>query len=597
MNKFLPISKDDMIEKNWDQLDFIMVTGDAYVDHPSFGVSIISRVLESRGYKVGIIAQPNWKTVDDFKKLGEPKYGFLVTSGNIDSMVNHYTTNKKRRSKDAYSPGGRNDLRPDRAVMVYSNKIREAYKNTNIMIGGLEASLRRFGHYDYWSNKVRRSILHDANADLLMFGMGEKTVVEIAEALEAGIDIKDITYINGTMYKANNLDNVYDYIELPDFNVIKEDKRKFMESFIIQKENMDNLNAKVLVEKYNEGYVVQNLPSETLTELEMDDVYKLPFTRTYHPVYEKDGGIPAIKEVKYSLVSNRGCYGNCNFCAITFHQGRTIQARSHESIIGEAKELIKDKDFKGYIHDVGGPTANFRHKACKKQEEHGVCKKKDCLFPSACKNLIVDHKDYMELLRKLRSLEGIKKVFVRSGLRYDYLMLDKNFSEFLNEFSKHHISGQLKVAPEHISDNVLKYMGKPSAKIFDRFKDAYFKVNKKLGKEQFLVPYFISSHPGSTLKDAIALAEYIRDLGYTPEQVQDFYPTPGTLSTCMYYTELDPDNFEKIYVPKSYDEKNMQRALMQYRRRENYKLVKKALIKEDRYDLIGKGKKCLIKDS
>ena len=594
MRDFLPISKKDMKKRGWDECDFVYVIGDAYVDHPSFGHAIISRVLESFGYKVGIISQPDWKNKESINILGKPRLGFLVMGGNMDSMVNHYSVSKKRRAVDAFSPGGVMGKRPDYATIVYCNLIRQTYKDVPIIVGGIESSLRRLSHYDYWSNKVKRSLLLDSGADLLIYGMGEKSVVEVADALNSGIEIKDITYIDGTVYKTKDLENVYDYTMLPTFDDVVLSKEEYAKSFYIQYQNTDPYSGKRLVEKYKDYlYVVQNPPAKPLTQMEMDDVYDLPYMRTYHPSYEKDGGIPAISEVKFSLVSNRGCFGGCNFCALTFHQGRIIQTRSHESIIKEAKILVEDKDFKGYIHDVGGPTANFRHKACKKQETHGACPNKQCLFPKPCNNLYVDHKDYISLLRKLRKIPKVKKVFVRSGIRFDYLMADKD-DTFLKELVENHISGQLKVAPEHICDNVLNLLGKPSNNVYEGFVKKYEQMNKKLGKKQFLVPYLMSSHPGSTLENAIELAEYIRDMGYLPEQVQDFYPTPATISTCMYYTGLDPRTMKKVYITSSPHEKAMQRALVQYRKPENYDLVKEALLKCGRNDLIGFDKNCLI---
>ncbi|HAN10160.1 MAG TPA: YgiQ family radical SAM protein [Clostridiales bacterium] len=594
-NDFLPISKYDMDNRGWDECDFIFVTGDAYIDHPSFGTAIISRVLEVHGYKVGIIPQPDPKNIEDFKKLGRPRLAFLINSGNIDSMVNNYTAAKKKRKIDVYSPGDKAGYRPDRAVIVYCNKVREAYGNVPIIIGGLEASLRRFGHYDYWDDKVRKSIIIDSQADLLTYGMGEHQIVEIADNLNAGIDIHDLNYIKGTVFKARSLDGLYDYTILPEFKEILKDKVKYAESFNIQHKNTDSISGKVLIEPYQDFFVVQNKPSDPLGTKELDDVYSLSYMRTYHPIYEKAGGISAIKEVKFSLLSSRGCFGGCNFCALNFHQGRMVTSRSRNAIVTEAKELIKDPQFKGYIHDVGGPTANFRNLACDKQKKSGVCINKQCLFPEPCKNMKIDHEDYIKLLRELRELKGIKKVFVRSGIRFDYLINDKD-ETFFNELCEHHISGQLKVAPEHVSNNVLDKMGKPRNEVYEKFVKKYDEINKKLGKGQFLVPYFISSHPGSTLNDAIKLAEYVRDnMGYMPEQVQDFYPTPGTMSTCMYYTEIDPENMKQIYVPKTMHEKAMQRALMQYKRPSNYNLVHEALTKAGRIDLIGNGEKCLIK--
>lgn len=594
-NDFLPISKEDMKRRGIEQLDFVYVCGDAYVDHPSFGHAIITRLLESYGYTVGIIAQPDWKQNDSIAILGEPRLGFLVSAGNMDSMVNHYSVSKKRRKTDAFSPGGVMGKRPDYAAVVYCNLIRHTYKKTPIIIGGIEGSLRRLAHYDYWSNKVKRSILLDSGADLISYGMGERSIIEIAEALAAGIDVKDITYIRGTVFRTQDPYFIEDAIVLPSYDEISTNKEAYARSFYIQYQNTDPFQAKKMAEAYPHGiYVVQNPPQKPLSMQEMDDVYALPYTRTYHPIYEKDGGIPAISEVKFSLISNRGCFGGCNFCALTFHQGRIIQTRSHASILAEAKQMIQNKDFKGYIHDVGGPTANFRHTSCKKQLEKGVCTNRQCLFPTPCKNLTVDHKDYLSLLRKLRQLPEVKKVFIRSGIRFDYLLEDKD-DRFFRELCQYHVSGQLKVAPEHISDNVLRYMGKPSVEVYDRFKEKYRKINEQIGKKQYLVPYLMSSHPGSTLKDAIALAEYLRDLGYMPEQVQDFYPTPSTISTCMYYTGLDPATMQPVYVSHNPHEKAMQRALIQYRNPSNYDLVYEALKKEHREDLIGFDQHCLIR--
>ncbi len=594
-NDFLPISKEDMRRRGIEQLDFVYVCGDAYVDHPSFGHAIITRLLESYGYTVGIIAQPDWKQNDSIAILGEPRLGFLVSAGNMDSMVNHYSVSKKRRKTDAFSPGGVMGKRPDYAAVVYCNLIRRTYKKTPIIVGGIEGSLRRLAHYDYWSNKVKRSILLDSGADLISYGMGERSIIEIAEALAAGIDVKDITYIRGTVFRTQDPYFIEDAIVLPSYDEISTNKEAYARSFYIQYQNTDPFQAKKMAEAYPHGiYVVQNPPQKPLSMQEMDDVYALPYTRTYHPVYEKDGGIPAISEVKFSLISNRGCFGGCNFCALTFHQGRIIQTRSHASILAEAKQMTQNKDFKGYIHDVGGPTANFRHTSCKKQLEKGVCTNRQCLFPTPCKNLTVDHKDYLSLLRKLRQLPGVKKVFIRSGIRFDYLLEDKD-DRFFRELCQYHVSGQLKVAPEHISDNVLRYMGKPPVEVYDRFKEKYRKINEQIGKKQYLVPYLMSSHPGSTLKDAIALAEYLRDLGYMPEQVQDFYPTPSTISTCMYYTGLDPATMQPVYVSHNPHEKAMQRALIQYRNPSNYDLVYEALKKEHREDLIGFDQHCLIR--
>ncbi len=592
---FLPISKEDMIERGIEKLDFVYVIGDAYVDHPSFGPAIISRVLESHGYKVGIISQPDWRKKESITILGEPRLGFLVSGGNMDTMVNHYTVAKKKRKIDAYTPGGTMGKRPDRATIVYSKLIRQSFKNKPIIIGGIEASLRRLGHYDYWSDSVKRSILLDSGADLISYGMGERSIVEIADALNSGIDIEHITFIEGTVYKTKDISGVYDYVMLPKFEAIVENKRTFAESFYTQYLNTDPFAAKILIEPYEDGvYVVQNTPSKPLSEREMDDIYALPYMRAYHPSYEAEGGIPALADLKFSLVNNRGCFGGCNFCALTFHQGRIIQPRSHESIIKEAHLMLEDPEFKGNIYDVGGPTANFRHTACDKQKTHGACVKKQCLWPKPCKNLKIDHKDFSKLLKDLRELPGVKKVFIRSGIRFDYLIEDKDDS-FIYDLCEHYVSGQLKVAPEHISDTVLDLMGKPSNDVYEKFMKKYKEVNNKLGKKQYVVPYLMSSHPGSSLKEAIELAEYIRDLGYMPEQVQDFYPTPSTLSTCMYYTELDPRNMKKVYVPKSPHEKAMQRALIQYRNPKNYDLIIEALVAAGRTDLIGFDKKCLVK--
>lgn len=591
---FLPITKQEMLDRGWVACDFVYVIGDAYVDHPSFGHAIISRVLERHGYSVGIISQPDWKNPNSINVFGRPRLGFLVSGGNMDSMVNHYSVAKRRRKTDAFTPGGVMGKRPDYATTVYCNLIRQTYKDVPILIGGIEASLRRLAHYDYWSESMKRSILLDSQADLLMYGMGEKSIVEIADALNAGLDVKDITYIDGTVYHTQALDESLPTITLPSFEELKSDRRRYAESFRIQYGNCDPFTAKRLAEPYGSGYVVQNPPQKPLTTQEMDDIYDLPYMRTWHPSYAKAGGVPAIEEVKFSLVSNRGCFGACSFCALTFHQGRIIQTRSHESILREAEQITRDPDFKGYIHDVGGPTANFRHPACEKQLTKGACGGRQCLYPTPCKNMNADHSDYVALLRKLRKLPGVKKVFVRSGIRFDYLLADRK-DTFLKELVQYHISGQLKVAPEHVSDAVLSRMGKPKNAVYNKFVDKYFALNRQYGLEQYLVPYLMSSHPGSTLKEAIELAEYIRDMGYNPEQVQDFYPTPSTLSTVMYYTGLDPRTMEKVYVPTDPHEKAMQRALIQYRDPKNYYLVKEALLKAHREDLIGSGPKCLIR--
>ena len=608
---FLPVSREDMRRQNITQLDFVYVCGDAYVDHPSFGSAIIGRVLVSRGYSVGMICQPDWRDPASIAVLGEPRLGFLVSAGNMDSMVLHYTVAKKRRHEDLYSPGGKGDCRPDRAVIVYCNLIRRTFRHTPVIIGGIEASLRRLGHYDYWSDKVRRSILLESGADLLSYGMGERSIVAIADALASGIPARDITYIDGTVYKTRDEESIYDAVRLPDFSEISEDsergRRKYAESYAVQYANTDPFQAKRIYEGYGNGvrgsdgsdhgsgmtYVVQNPPAKPLTQMEMDDIYALPYMRRWHPMYDSQGGIPALAEIRFSLTSNRGCFGECNFCALTMHEGRIVQARSHESILREAQQMIREKDFKGYIHDVGGPTAEFRAPACDKQLKYGACVHKRCLYPRPCSNLRVDHSDYLKLLKELRSLDGVKKVFVRSGFRFDYLMADRD-RNFLRELCRYHVSGQLRVAPEHISDNVLREMGKPPVKVYNAFVHEFEKVNRELGMKQYIVPYLMSSHPGSRLSDAIALAEYIRDMGYMPEQVQDFYPTPGTVSTTMYYTGLDPLSMQPVYVARNPHEKAMQRALIQYRRPENYDLVKEALQKEGREDLIGFGPRCLI---
>ena len=594
-NGFLPISKEDMAREGIEQLDFVYVSGDAYVDHASFGTAIIARVLQSHGFRVGIIAQPDWKNPESINILGEPRLGFLVSAGNMDSMVNHYSVSKKRRTTDAYTPGGVMGKRPDYATIVYCNLIRQTYKQKPIIIGGIEASLRRLAHYDYWSDKLKRSILLDSGADLISYGMGERSIVEIAEALDSGLDVRDITFIDGTVYKTRNRDIIYDAIELPHFEELKKDKLNYAKSFYTQYCNTDPFSGKRLFETYDgKLFVVQNPPAKPLSQKEMDAVYALPYMGTYHPSYEEAGGVPAISEVKFSIISNRGCFGGCSFCALTFHQGRIIQTRSHESILAEANKMVWDPDFKGYIHDVGGPTANFRAPACDKQLTKGACPTKQCLFPKPCKNLKVDHTDYLKLLRKLRDLPNVKKVFIRSGIRFDYLMYDEDHT-FLRELCEHHVSGQLKVAPEHISDAVLQKLGKPEVAVYNRFVKAYKAMNERLGKKQFLVPYLMSSHPGSTLKEAVELAEYLRDLGYMPEQVQDFYPTPSTISTCMYYTGVDPRTMEPVYVSTNPHEKAMQRALIQYRNPKNYDLVVEALTKAGRTDLIGFDKKCLVR--
>lgn len=619
---FLPLTTKEMHQLGWERPDFVLVTGDAYVDHPSFGTAIISRVLESRGYKVAVLAQPDWKKADDFKRFGKPRLGFLLNAGNVDSMVNHYSVFKHRRKTDSYSPGGKAGNRPDRAVIVYSAKVREAYKDVPVIIGGIEASLRRFAHYDYWDDRVRRSILLDAKADLLIYGMGERAVVEIAEALDSGIDIKDVSWIRGTVYRTVNTQRKdgltadeyekerfgdKDTVMLPAYQEISDSRNSancpnknnnsnagenskvrihYGKSFLLQYQNNDSIHGKRLVEKYEDTvYIVQNPPQEPLITQELDDIYELPYEGTYHPSYEKDGGVPAIEEVKFSLIANRGCFGGCSFCALTYHQGREVHGRSKESIVREAVRLTERKDFKGYIHDIGGPTANFRKAACKKQQRAGVCKNKDCLYPKPCSQIEIDHTEYLEILRAVRSLDKVKKVFIRSGIRYDYLLADQD-DGFIKELCRHHVSGTLKVAPEHVSDRVLAKMHKPSKEVFLAFSKKYKETNEALGLKQYLIPYFISSHPGSTLEDAVELALFLKKNGFVPDQVQDFYPTPGTLSTCMYYTERDPFTGEKVSVPKDLEEKRMQRALMHFNKPENRDLVKKALQKAGREDLI-----------
>ena len=595
MSDFLPITLDDMKKRGWDRPDFVFVIGDAYVDHSSFGPAIISRILERHGFKVAIISQPNWKDENSITTFGEPRLAFLVSAGNMDSMVNHYTVSKKRRSQDAYTPGGVAGKRPDYATIVYCNLIKRKYKNSPILIGGIEASLRRLAHYDYWSDKLKKSILIDSGADILMYGMGELAIVALAEALDSGLDAKDITFVPGTAYKTRDISNVVDGITLPSYSDLIKDKREYAKSFNTQYLNTDFASARPLIEEYDDSwFVVQNPPSRPLSTIELDDVYELPYMNNYHPSYKKLGGVPAISEIKFSLTSNRGCFGGCSFCALTFHQGRVVQVRSHESLIKEATAMTQDPDFKGYIHDVGGPTANFRRPACDKQLTKGACPHKQCLYPAPCKNMKVDHTDYINLLRKLRSIPKVKKVFIRSGIRFDYMLADKN-DNFLKELCQYHISGQLRVAPEHVSDNVLDLMGKPRNSVYQEFVKRFNNMNKRLGMNQFVVPYLISSHPGSTITDAIQLAESVRDMGYMPEQVQDFYPTPSTISTCMYYTGLDPRTMKHVSVIRSPHDKAMQRALIQYRKPENYELVKEALLRAHRQDLIGFDRtKCLI---
>ncbi len=584
---FLPVTKKEIEDRGWSQVDFVLVSGNAYVDHHSFGTAIIGRLLESHGYKVAILPQPDYKSAEDFRRFGRPRLGFLINGGVVDSMVNNYSVFKRKRKVDEYSPGGISGNRPDRAVIVYSNRAREAYKDVPVIIGGIEASLRRLGHYDYWSDKVRRSILLDAKADLLIYGMGERAVVAIAEALEAGIDVKDITWIEGTCYKAKSFEQDEDTAVLPSYEEITESKEAYCRSFAMAYRNNDDINGKRLVEKYADSlYVIQNKPQPPLSRQELDDVYELPYENEIHPIYEAAGGIPAFSEIKFSLVSARGCFGGCSFCALTYHQGRQVRSRSKESLVAEARALTQKPDFKGYIHDVGGPTANFRYPACKKQLEYGVCKDKDCLYPRPCKNMEVDHKEYLAVLREIRQIPGVKKVFIRSGIRYDYVMADKA-DAFLRELCKYHVSGTLKVAPEHITERVLYHMRKPAKEVFIAFADKYRRINQQLGLKQYLIPYLISSHPGSTLDDAVELALFLKEYGFVPDQVQDFYPTPATLATCMYYTEMDPFTMEPVYVAKDLEEKKMQRALIHYHKPENRGIVMKALKKAGREDLVG----------
>lgn len=592
--KFLPICKADMQERGWDRPDFVYVIGDAYVDHPSFGPSIISRVLENAGFRVAILSQPDYRSADPFKEFGRPRLGFLVSSGNIDSMVAHYTVSKKKRNYDYYSPGGKAGKRPDRAVIVYCNRIREAYGDVPLIIGGLEASLRRFAHYDYWDNKVRRSILVDSRADILTYGMGENILLRIAELLDKGVPVKKIHDVRGTVYLTDPEEKIhYEAVGGFDYNIIKIDKKAYAEAYKVQYLNQDSISGKAVTEIYDDKMLVQNPPMPPLEREELDRVYSLPYMRTYHPTYEKDGGVPAIEEVRFSITHNRGCFGGCNFCALTFHQGRTVRSRSIESCVREAETISKMPDFKGYIHDVGGPTANFRYPACDKQLKDGVCLKRKCLAPAPCKNLKADHSEYIRLLDAIKSVDGVKRVFIRSGIRYDYMMADKS-PAFFKKLVTDHVSGQLKVAPEHICDNVLKYMGKPSVNVYEEFKRRYFKYSNECGKEQYIVPYLMSSHPGSTLNDALELALYLKRNGIRPEQVQDFYPTPGTISTVMYYTGIDPLTGNSVYCTNDYHEKQLQRALLQYNKAENADLVREAIIKCGRPELIGFGKDCLI---
>ncbi len=592
MNDFLPVSAADMKKRGWDYYDFLFISGDAYVDHPSFGLAILSRLLEKEGYRVCILAQPDHKSNKDFLRFGRPRLGVLISGGVIDSMVNHYTAAKKRRSEDVYSPGGKKGLRPDRCTIVYANKVREVFGKIPVIIGGTEASLRRFAHYDYWSDSVRRSIIFDSQADFISFGMGERSIVEMANLLAEGVDPRQGRMPDGICYVSDEPPK--GAVVLPSFEEVRDDKKAYALATKIEYDEQDPFRGKILAQKHGDKYVIQMPMSKPLSESELDRVYSLPYTREYHPMYEKDGGVPALEEVKFSVTSSRGCFGHCSFCAITFHQGRIVQARSHASILNEVKQMTWMPDFKGYIHDVGGPTANFRFPACKKQLKAGTCKDKQCLYPSVCKNADVSHEDYLSLLRKIRAVDKVKKVFVRSGIRYDYLIADKDDS-FFRELCQYHVSGQLKVAPEHISPKVLYYMGKPGLDVYQKFCDKFYEINRDLGKEQYLVPYLMSSHPGSTLKEAIDLALYLKKNHLHPQQVQDFYPTPGTLSTAMFYTGIDPRTMKPVYVPKTYEEKSMQRALLQYSRPENYQTVKKALIMAGRRDLIGFGPDCLIK--
>lgn len=587
---YLPVSKRDMKRRGWDYYDFLYVIGDAYVDHPSFGHAIISRVLESHGYRVAILPQPDWHSAEPFKALGRPRLGVLVSAGNIDSMVNHYTVSKKKRHDDAYSPGNKAGHRPDRATIVYCNRVREAFGDIPLLIGGVEASLRRFAHYDYWDDKVRRSILFDSRADILMYGMGERQIVEIADLLSSGVGVENITTVAGTCFIQSHADG---YKEIPSYEECVEDKKAYAVSCREQYREQNPYLGSALAQRHGNRYLIQNPPQPPLETYELDEVYDLPYMRSYHPMYEAEGGIKAIEEVRFSLAANRGCYGSCNFCALAFHQGRVVTSRSDESLLKEAELMTHDPLFKGYIHDVGGPTANFRELACEKQKTMGACMNKQCLFPSPCKNMKIDHRKYLELLRKLRAVKGVKKVFIRSGIRFDYLIADKD-DTFFRELLKYHVSGQLKVAPEHISDNVLKHMGKPENEVFNRFSEKFYKLNEQMGLKQYLVPYLMSSHPGSTLRDAVKLAEYLCRHRINPQQVQDFYPTPGTISTCMFYTGIDPFTMEKVYVPRSPKEKAMQRALLQFRNPDNYEIVKEALLSVGRGDLIGNGPGCLI---
>ena len=593
--RFLPINKKEMNELGWDRPDFVYVTGDAYVDHPSFGVAIISRVLENAGYRVAILSQPDYKSCDAFREFGKPRLGFLVTSGNIDSMVAHYTVSKKKRNYDYYSAGGKMGNRPDRAVIVYSQRIREAYGDVPIILGGLEASLRRFAHYDYWDNKVRRSILVDSRADILTYGMGENILLRIAKLLDKGVPVKKIRDVRGTVYLCSREDKVnYETVGGFDYDELKTNKAAYAKAFAIQYNENDAVSGRAVIEYYDNKMLVQNPPMPPLEREELDRVYALPYTREYHPSYEKDGGVPGIAEVEMSVTHNRGCFGACNFCAIAFHQGRSVRSRSIESVVDEARKITESPRFKGYIHDIGGPTANFRYPSCDKQLKCGVCTNRKCLAPTPCKQLKVDHSEYIELLRRVSELPKVKKVFIRSGIRFDYLVYDKD-ETFFKELVKNHVSGQLKVAPEHCSNAVLTHMGKPAIEVYNKFKDRYFELTKSFGKEQYIVPYLMSSHPGSRLEDALELALYLKRGGYSPEQVQDFYPTPGTASTVMFYTGIDPFTEKKVFCETDYHQKQLQRALLQWSKPQNAPLVREALIKCGREDLIGFTKDCLVR--
>lgn len=593
--EFLPVSKEDMESRGWWWYDFLVVTGDAYVDHPSFGTTVIARVLEAEGYRVAVLAQPDWHDAEAFRAMGRPKYGVMIGSGNLDSMVARYTAAKKPRSEDFYSPGKKVGLRPDHAVVVYANRAREAFPGLPVVIGGLEASLRRFAHYDYWDDKVRRSALFDAGADILIYGMGEYATREIAKRLKAKTPVSEITDVRGTAVAVSDPSVcAYPHLELPSFEEVRDNRRLYAEATRVEYEEHDPVRGKALIQKHDKRYLIVNPPAMPLTTAELDFVAELPYTKEYHPMYEPMGGVPALEEVRFSVTHNRGCFGGCSFCALAFHQGRMVTSRSHESVIREVTALTKLPDFKGYINDVGGPSANFRHTSCEKQKKYGMCPDKRCLAPTPCPNLDADHSDYLKLLRKLRAIPGIKKVFVRSGIRYDYMLEDKNI-EFFSELVKYHISGQLKVAPEHCIDSVLDYMGKPHIDVYEKFMERYKKLNDRYSKEQYVVPYLMSSHPGSTLQDAVALAEYLNKMGRQPEQVQDFYPTPGTISTCMYYTEIDPMTMKSVYVAKSFHDKAMQRALLQWKRPDKRKLVIEALKEAGREDLIGFGPECLVR--